>query len=72
MIVVNLMIVVIMLILKKSGDSDEYDYSGDSAEIAEYDKSCYLCEFGDHGDSHKIHNSGESNHCGDSDGFFCF
>ena len=64
------MIVVIMLILNKSGDSDEYDYSGDSAKSWEYDKSDYLCEYGDHGDSHETYNSGESNHCGDSDVFF--
>ena len=61
------MIVVIMLILKKSVDSDEYDYSGESAESGEYDKSGYFCEFGDLGDSHETYNAGKSNHCGDSE-----
>ena len=34
-----------------------------------FSTSGYPSEYGDHGDSHETYNSGESNHCGDSDGF---
>ena len=71
------MIVVNTLISKKSVYSVDQEYFGDSVhtwflffvESGKYDKSGYPSEYGDHGDSHETYNSGESNHCGDSDGF---
>ena len=65
----NLIIVVNMLILNKSGDSDESEYSGDSVESGEYDKSGYPSEYCDRGDSHETCNYDETNFCVDSDGF---
>ena len=57
------MIVVNTLIPKKSVYSVEFLYIGD------FFLHRHPSEYGDHGDSHETYNSGESNHCVDSDGF---
>ena len=69
MIVVNLILLVNRLILKKSGDSDETDDSGDTVESSasdKCDKSCYPIEYGYQSDSH---NSNETYNAEDSDVF---
>ena len=63
MIVVNLILLVNRLILKKSGDSDETDDSGDTVESSasdKCDKSCYPIGYGYQCDSHQTYNSEDS------------